>query len=88
MPEELRQGRILEQLRKQAKALRKRHRTGAAAARLLTAFHPALRGEDPQEILVRPVRLCDAQLATARRYGFPVGPGSKPMSIRSLRPAR
>ena len=61
----------LEQLKLQAKELRRAHAEGKrpAAARI-AAHHPRFKGKLPEEVLTARVTLADAQLAVAREYGF------------------
>ena len=59
----------LEHLRNQAKVLRRRVLAGdSAALELVREFHPRLGGAEVQALAA--ITLADAQLVTARQYGF------------------
>ncbi len=61
----------LEQLKRQARELRRDHAAGrpAAAARVAER-HPRHKGRPAEAILGQPLKLADAQLVIAREYGF------------------
>ncbi len=61
----------LDQLKLQAKELRRAHAQGkASAVARVAAQHPRMRGRSPQAVREAPLTLADAQLVVAREYGF------------------
>lgn len=67
-----------EQLRKQAKELRRAHQNREAhTIERLRKYFPALRSASDEAILAAPFRLADAQLVVAREYGFASWPRLK-----------
>ena len=61
----------LDQLKLQARELRRAHAAGkASAAARIVAHHPRMKGQSLQAVLNRPLTLADAQLVLAREYGF------------------
>jgi ankyrin repeat protein len=61
----------LDQLKLQARELRRAHAAGkASAAARIAANHPRVREQSQQAILKRPLALADAQLVIAREFGF------------------
>jgi hypothetical protein len=61
----------LNQLKLQARELRRDHAAGkASAAARIAASHPRRKGQSPEAILATPLKLTDAQSVLAREYGF------------------
>jgi hypothetical protein len=61
----------LNQLKLQARELRRDHAAGrASAAARIAASHPRRKGQSSKAILATPLKPADAQLVLAREYGF------------------